>query len=114
MEVFTILYTPILRITIICATVFLTEHGNIIIIIIIIMHCNLWVGFCVGCNGNQVVKDCGHKQARYPGYSGVVNQFSVFLFEAHTQKFSFGRGVGEGAEPEVMFDFKNCVSNITS
>jgi len=36
MEVFTILYTPILRITIICATVFLTEHGNVIIIIIII------------------------------------------------------------------------------
>jgi len=29
MEVFTFLYTPILRIAIICATVFMTEHGNV-------------------------------------------------------------------------------------
>ena len=63
------------------------------------MHSNLWVGFCVGCNGNQVVKDCQHKQARYPGYSGVVNPFFVFLFEVHTQNFPFGGG---GAEPEVI------------
>ena len=35
MDVFTILYTLILRITIICATVFMTEHGTVIIIIII-------------------------------------------------------------------------------
>jgi len=32
MEVFTILYTPILRITIICATLFMIEHGTVIII----------------------------------------------------------------------------------
>jgi hypothetical protein len=58
------------------------------------MHCNLWVGFCMGGNGNQIVKDCQQKQARYPGYSGEVSPFSVFLFEAHTQNFSFGK-VGE-------------------